>query len=175
MPVKNLTALAAFRYTHEEKDSFATFLDTNTTANVAPFSPPTRKAVFIRIPNPTPREGDSSDEFDNLAETFELRYNGIENWALLCPGRLDRRIGQRQRARNRRPERPGNAEQGHGAVRAKIHSGINWYPMAGLNFATQYYHKSADYDNDFKNDCLSPPPSRGGAKPATASPGMGHR
>ncbi len=35
--------------------------------------------------------------------------------------------------------------------------GINWYPLAGLNFATQYYHKSADYENNFKTDFLTPP------------------
>jgi hypothetical protein len=54
MPVKNLTALAAFRYTHEEKTAPPLFLDTNTTANTAPFSPSNPQGGFHRIPNSTP-------------------------------------------------------------------------------------------------------------------------
>jgi hypothetical protein len=35
--------------------------------------------------------------------------------------------------------------------------GVNWYPLMGLNFAGQYYHKNSDYDNDFNSELAAPP------------------
>jgi hypothetical protein len=35
--------------------------------------------------------------------------------------------------------------------------GANWYPSAGVNVAGQYYHKSSDYDNDFRSELATAP------------------
>lgn len=157
IPVKNLTALAAFRYTHEETDSSATFLDTNTTANTAPFSPTNPQGGFHQITNPTPRAGDTSNEFDNLAETFELRYTGIDNWVFYARGDWEEEDGN-----VKEHELVGTADQGMlnkdtNLFSQKYTVGVNWYPLMELNFAGQYYHKSLDYDNDFKSELASPP------------------
>ncbi|MFZ1221238.1 MAG: hypothetical protein WAO00_18255 [Chthoniobacterales bacterium] len=157
IPVKNLTALAAFRYTHEEKDSSATFLDSNTTANVAPFSPTNPQGGFHRAPIPTPRAGDTSDEFDNVAETFELRYNGVENWLFYARGDWTEEWGNVKEHEVSGANDQGMLNKDTELFGQKYTVGINWYPLAELNFATQYYHKSADYDNDFKTDLLAPP------------------
>jgi hypothetical protein len=157
MPVKNLTALAAFRYTHEEKETVATFLDTNTTGNTAPFSPANPQGGFHRAPIPTPREGDSSDEFDNVAETFELRFTGVENWLFYARGDWTEEWGNVKEHEISGVNDQGMLNKDTELFGEKYTVGINWYPLAELNFATQYYHKSADYDNDFKTDLAAPP------------------
>ncbi len=157
IPVKDLTAIAGFRYTHEEKESFATFLDTNTTGNTAPFSPTNPKGGFHSLPNPSPEEGDSSDVFDNIAETFEVRYNGIENWAFYVRGDWTEESGNIKEHEISDTDDLGRLNKDTDLFAQKYSVGINWYPMAGLNFATQYYHKNADYENDFKTDFLAPP------------------
>ncbi|MEY2504371.1 MAG: hypothetical protein QOG27_651 [Verrucomicrobiota bacterium] len=157
MPVKNITVLAAFRYTHEEKETFATFLDTNTTANVAPFSPTNPQGGFHRLPNPTPREGDSADEFDNVAETFELRYNGVENWVFYARGDWTEESGNIKEHEVAGANDQGMLNKDTELFGQKYTVGMNWYPLVQLNFATEYYHKNADYDNDFKTDLLAPP------------------
>ena len=154
-PVKHLTAIAGFRYTHEEKDAFSTFLDTNTTANVAPFTPANPQGGFHQIPNPTPRAWRQLRRIQCRRDLRTALQKVVEN-GLLCPGRLDGRMGQRERARGRRAERPRHAQQRHELFAQKDTAGINWYPMAGLNFATQYYQET-QYDNDFKTDLAAPP------------------
>jgi hypothetical protein len=156
-PVKNLTAIGGFRYTHEEKDAFSTFLDTNTTGNTAPFSPTNPQGGFHQTTNPTPTAGDSADEFDNLAQTFELRYKGLENWVFYARGDWTEESGNVKEHEVSGPNDHGMLNKDTELFAQKYTVGINWYPIAGLNFATQYYHKSAEYDNDFKTDLLAPP------------------
>ena len=157
VPVKNLTATAGFRYTHQEQDAFDTFLDTNTTGNTAPFSPTNPQGGFHLIPNPTPRSGDSHDEFDNVAESFELRYNGIENWVFYARGDWTEEWGTIKEHEVAGGQDEGMENKDTELFVQKYTAGINWYPLAVLNFATQYYHKSADYDNTFHSELAIPP------------------
>ncbi|MFL6588982.1 MAG: hypothetical protein ACJ8M4_02285 [Chthoniobacterales bacterium] len=157
IPVKNLTALAGFRYTHQEKDTFDTFFDTNTTGNVAPFSPTNPQGGFHQIANPTPREGDSNNEFDNVAETFELRFTGLDHWTFYLRGDWNEEWGN-----IKEHEVAGGADEGTEnkdteLFYQKYTVGINWYPLAELNFAAQYYYKNADYENAFISELLVPP------------------
>jgi hypothetical protein len=149
IPVKNLTALVGFRYTHQEKDTFATFLDTNTTANVAPFSPANPSGGFHNIPNPTPRAGDSSNEFDNVAETFELRYAGIDHWTFYVRGDWNEEWGNIHEHEVSATRDLGTENKDTELFYQKYIVGINWYPLPELNLAAQYYYKNADYKNDF--------------------------
>jgi hypothetical protein len=157
LPVKNLTALAAFRYTHEEKDSSASFLDTNTTANVAPFTATNPRGGFHLITNPIPRAGDSSDEFDNVAETFELRYTGIDHWVFYARGDWEEEWGDVHEHEVAGIQDEGMLNKDTEMFSQKYTAGVNWYPLAELNFAGQYYHKSIDYDNAFKSELAVPP------------------
>jgi hypothetical protein len=157
LPVKNLTVLAAFGYTHEEKDSSSTFLDTNTTANVAPFTDTNPRGGFHLIPNPIPRSGDTSDEFDNAAETFEVRYTGIDNWVFYARGDWEEESGNVREHEVNGATDEGMLNKDTDMFSQKYTVGVNWYPLAELNFSGQYFHKSIDYDNDFKSELAIPP------------------
>jgi hypothetical protein len=156
IPVKNLTALAAFRYTHEEKDSSATFLDTNTAANVAPFTATNPRNGFHLIA-PLARSGDTSDEFDNVAETFELRYTGVDNWVFYARGDWEEEWGDVSEHEVNGVTDEGRMNKDTEMFAQKYTAGVNWYPMSDLNFAGQYFHKSIDYDNDFKSELFVAP------------------
>ena len=159
MPVKKLTALAAFRYTHEEKDSSATFLDTNTAANVAPFTNANPRGGFHLIPNPIPRSGDTSDEFDNAAETFELRYTGLDNWVFYARGDWEEEWGNVKEHEVNGPTDEGMLNKDTEKSSQKYTVGVNWYPLSELNFSGQYFHRNIDYDNNFKSElAVSPVP-----------------
>jgi hypothetical protein len=149
IPVKNLTTLVGFRYTHQEKDTSAMFLDTNTTANVAPFSPTNPSGGFHNITNPTPRAGDSSNEFDNVAETFEVRYNGLDRWAFYVRGDWNEEWGNIHEHEISAGGDLGSENKDTDLFYQKYIVGLNWYPLAELNLAAQYYYKNADYKNDF--------------------------
>jgi hypothetical protein len=152
LPVKNLTALAAFRYTHEDMDSLATFLDTNTTANTPPFTPANPAGGFHRAPIPTMRAADTSNEFNNFAETLELRYTGIANWVFYARGDWEEETGTVHEHEVVGPTDQGALNKDTDLIAQKYTAGANWYPMATLNLAGQYYHKSADYNNDFNSE-----------------------
>lgn len=156
LPVKNLTLLAAFRYTHENKDSFATFLDTNTAANTAPFTATNPSGGFHQI-TPVPRSGDTSDEYDNLAETFEVRYAGIDNWLFYARGDWEEENGNVKEHEVNNLIDQGMLNKDTDLFSQKYTVGVNWYPGSGLNVAGQYFHKSSDYNNDFKTELASPP------------------
>ncbi|HKP04291.1 MAG TPA: hypothetical protein VJU77_13140 [Chthoniobacterales bacterium] len=157
IPIKNLSLLAGFRYTHQDKDMFATFLDTNTTANVAPFSPTNPMGGFHNIPNPTPRESDSTNEFDNLGETFEMRYTGLDNWAFYLRGDWNEEWGNIHEHEASNGVDGGIENKDTELFYQKYIIGLNWYPLAELNFAAQYYHKNTDYENTFLSEGGLPP------------------
>jgi hypothetical protein len=156
LPLKKLTVLAAFRYTHEEKDSAATFLDSNTAANVAPFTATNPAGGFHQI-TPVPRSGDTSDEFDNLAETFEVRYAGIDNWLFYARGDWEEETGNVREHEVNGPTDQGMLNKDTDLFVQKYTVGVNWYPTSGLNVAGQYFHKSMDYDNNFKSELATAP------------------
>ncbi|PYI91751.1 MAG: hypothetical protein DME97_12725 [Verrucomicrobia bacterium] len=156
LPVKQLTVLTAFRYTHENKDSAATFLDTNTAANVAPFTATNPSGGFHLI-TPVVRAGDSSDRYDNLAETFEIRYAGIDNWLFYVRGDWTEENGNVKEHEIVGPTDQGMLNKDTDVFSQKYTVGVNWYPTPGLNAAGQYFHKSLDYDNDFKCELATAP------------------
>ena len=157
MPAKNLTLLTAFRYTHEEKDSAATFLDTNTTANVAPFTPTNPMGGFHRVPDPVPRAADTSDSYDNFAETLELRYAGIVNWLFYARGDWEEEDGNVREHEISGPNDQGSLNKDTELFSQKYTLGVNWYPSVMLNVAGQYYHKNIEYDNDFNSELAVAP------------------
>ena len=92
MPLKNLTVLTAFRYTLEDKESESTFLDTNPTPNVPPFTPGNPAGGFQQS-DPVMTSSDSSQTFDKFAERLELRYTGIANWLFYAEGEWEEEYG----------------------------------------------------------------------------------
>ncbi len=156
MPMKSLSVLAAFRYTHENTDSASVFLDTSTAANTAPFTPTNPRGGFHRT-TPVPRSADTSVEFDNLAETFEIRYTGLNNFLFYARGDWEEEDGNVFEHEVVNGVSQGQLNKDTNYFMQKYSAGFNWYPCAGANLAFQYYHRSQDYDNDFISELLSPP------------------
>jgi hypothetical protein len=154
IPFKDLEALVGFRYTHESIDTSSTFLD----ANTATSPPPTHYTPAI------PKSADSSENTDEIAERFELRYKHIQDWLFYAEAELEQAWG------DVREHEFGGALVGgvptgfdQGAMTKDTHffdqkytAGATWYPMARLNLAAQYYYKEADYDNDFHSELATP-------------------
>jgi hypothetical protein len=157
LPAKKLTVLAAFRYTREDKDSASTFLDSNTAANVAPFTATNPRGGFHEIA-PVLRSGDTADAFNNFAETLELRYAGIDNWLFYVRGDWEEEDGNvHEHIVAAGPVDQGSMNKDTNLLTQKYTVGANWYPMTNLNVASQYYHKSSDYDNHFKSELATAP------------------
>jgi hypothetical protein len=164
MPLKNLSVLTAFRYTHEDKESDSSFLDTNTAANTAPFTPTNPRGGFHLV-TPIPRSADTFDRLNNLAERLELRYTGIANWLFYAEGEWEEEFGdvhEHEVSGVLVGGVPVSSDQGAMnkdtyLLGQKYTVGAIWYPMTRLNLAAQYYHKIADYDNDFHSELATPP------------------
>ena len=150
LPAKHLTVLTAFRYTHEDKDSASTFLDTNTVANVPP-------PGFHRSPVQVPRSADTAEEFNNFAETLEARYTGITNWVFYVRGDWEEESGNVHEHEVVGVTDQGSLNKDTNLLSQKYTAGANWYPMAMLNLSGQYYHKIAEYDNHFNSELATPP------------------
>lgn len=157
MPAKKLTLLTAFRYTREDKNSASSFLDTNTAANTAPFTPTNPAGGFHRI-TPVLRSGDTSEGFNNFAETLEARYAGIDNWVFYARGDWEEENGNvHEHIVTPGPVDQGSMNKDTDLLTQKYTVGVNWYPMMTLNVSGQYYHKSADYDNHFNSELATAP------------------
>jgi hypothetical protein len=156
LPAKQLTVLTAFRYTREDKDSAATFLDTNTAANVAPFTSTNPRGGFHLI-SPVMRAADTADAFNNFAETLEVRYAGITNWLFYVRGEWEEEFGSVHEHEVVGATDQGALNKDTDLLSQKYTVGANWYPMMTLNLAGQYYHKIADYDNHFNSELATPP------------------
>jgi hypothetical protein len=144
MPLKDLTVLTAFRYTHENQNTDATFISTTVPgaglpAALEPFS------------------AETSQELDNFAESLELRYTGIENWVFYFEGEWEQESGDISQHEVEGGEDQGRLREDTNLNGQKYTAGVNWYPAARLAISGQSYYKRADYDNDFHSDLNSPP------------------
>src|SRR5450432_1168900 len=134
LPMKNLTVLTAFRYTAENKQSNAVYLDTT-----------------LRTIPPIPTSVDSFENINTFAQTLEVRYAGINNWLLYAAGDWQEQYGDI----HENDVAAGEALPGIknlDLLWQKYKAGFNWYPTARLNFSAQYYHKILQYDNQSSAD-----------------------
>jgi hypothetical protein len=156
MPVKDLTVLTAFRYTHQDKEADSIFLDTSTAANTAPFTPTNPKGGFHAVKIGLNSEN-TSESFDNYAQRLELRYAGIKNWLFYTEGEWEEECGNVHEHEVVGPTNQGSMNKDTSQLWQKYTAGANWYPTDRLNLSAQYYYKVAEYDNDFLSDVASPP------------------
>ena len=153
MPLKDLTILTAFRYTHDDRESNSTFLATDSTPNVPPFTPSNPQGGAHPI-TPEPVAASASTDYDRFGERLELRYTGIANWLFYTEGDWEEEFG------NRLEHQEGGEDAGFELLNLnedtsflgqKYIVGANWYPMMRLNLSAQYYHKIASYNNDINS------------------------
>ncbi len=135
-PTKNLSVIGAFRYTHEFAEADAVFLDYNTTANTAPFSPTNPQNGFHVTP-PTITSRSSQAEFDKFAETFEVRYDGLTNVLFYARADWQEEDGSIHENEVADVNDQGLLDKNASLFGQKYSVGANWYPLPYLNFATQ--------------------------------------
>lgn len=135
LPAKDFTVLTAFRFTNEQKDSDSVFLETST-----------RTAPLI------PMSASSFESFNKFAETLELRYAGIADWLFYGRGEWEEESGDIHESIAEIGTPALTGIKNVDLLRQKYTTGFNWYPLARLNFATQYYHKILRYDNSSDAD-----------------------
>lgn len=137
MPLKDLSILTAFRYTHENQDTNSTYLALEPVANVPP--------PGFRFGTPFPVSGERTSDYDRFAERLEVRYSGINDWAFFVAGEWEQEWGSVFEFQEEEEE-PLDKDTDFGGQ--KYTAGVNWYPTPRLNVGARYYHKIASYDND---------------------------
>jgi hypothetical protein len=139
MPMKDLTFLSGFRYTHEDQESNAMFIGTTVSKTGGP-------AAF------EPTYADTSQDFNNYAERFEARYTGIDNWLFWAEGEWTEECGTVYEHSIVDGSIDALLNKDTDLLGQKYTAGANWYAMPNLSFSGQYYYQAAAYDNNFKTD-----------------------
>ena len=139
------TLLTAFRYTRQDNDSASSFLDSNTAANTAPFTP-TNPAHGFHYGPPELGFGARLADYDLFAQRLELRYTGIKDWVFYAEGEWEEEYGQVNENQNIDEDVP--LDKNTDSLGQKYTIGANWYPMMRLNLSGQYYHQIASYHDD---------------------------
>jgi hypothetical protein len=139
MPMKDVTLLSGFRYTHEAEDSWSSFLSTNTNSSK------------VLLP-PVLESADTSQDFNNYAERFEARYTGIENWLFWAEGEWTEENGTVHEHAVSGGSDEGMLNKDTSLLGQKYTIGANWYATPTMSLSSQYYYQAAEYDNDIKTD-----------------------
>ena len=145
MPVENLAIVSGFRYTHENNDSDSTFLAEEPVPNTPPFTPLNPEGGFHFGP-PVPVQGARNSDNNLLAERLEMRYTGIKDWLFYFQGEWEEEWGHVDEFQSFDEEIP--LDKNTNALGQKYSIGATWYPTMRLNFAGQYFHRIASYDED---------------------------
>jgi hypothetical protein len=149
MPLKDLTVLTAFRYTHDNRESESTFLATDAVPNVPPFTPNNPQGGAHPI-TPVPIAANASTDYNRFGERLELRYTGIANWLFYAAGDWEEEFGNRIEHQTESEEAGFellDVNEDTSLLAQKYVAGVNWYPMMRLNLSAQYFHKIASYDD----------------------------
>ena len=150
MPLKDLTILTAFRYTHDDRESDSTFLATDAVPNVPPFTPSNPEGGAHPI-TPVPVAANASVDYNRFGQRLEMRYDGLANWLFYVAGEWEEEFGTRLEHESEAEEAGFEllgVNEDTSLLCQKYVTGVNWYPMMRLNLSAQYYHKIASYDND---------------------------
>jgi len=150
MPLKDLTILTAFRYTHDDRESDSTFLATDAVSNVPPFTPSNPQGGAHPI-TPVPVAANASVDYNRFGQRLEMRYDGLASWLFYAAGEWEEEFGTRLEHQSEAEEAGFellDVNEDTSLLCQKYVTGVNWYPMMRLNLSAQYYHKIASYDND---------------------------
>ena len=98
---------------------------------------------------------DSSVTLNNIAEGLDIRYTGIKDWVFYAAGEWS------QANENRTTSTPSKSIQtatdlnfngDNYNLTQKYSLGANWYPLAQLNFALQYYVQTQNINQSIASD-----------------------
>lgn len=109
---------------------------------------------------PDATSGWNDRDYLEVGESLEFRYTGLTNWVLYARGEWSEDNGRlrQQEIPLAAPEDSDLLDEDVDRFTQKYILGANWYPLARLNFAAQYYHKlrDANYENRLPG---GPPPA----------------
>jgi len=145
MPLENHAILSGFRSTHENNESDSTFLAEETVPNTPPFTPLNPAGGFHFGPS-IPVEGARNSDYNRFAQRLEMRYTGVKDWLFYFEGEWEEEYGQVDGFQSFDEEIP--LDKDTHALGQKYSIGATWYPTMRLNFAGQYFHRIASYDED---------------------------
>jgi hypothetical protein len=143
-PVENLTIVPALRFEHQDQRGMAELTET-IVGTTAPFN-----TTEEHLRNTSDRG------VTDVSEGLEIRYTGLTNWVFYTRGEWlqgEGDMSERQFELHEDLATPTAISRDTDSTRftQKYVAGANWYPLAGLNFAAQYYYKSREneYDHPF--------------------------
>ncbi len=150
-PCQHVTIVPALRIEHQDQVGVALFTETRVTNAASPV------ALQDVLNNRLRR-------FTDVTESLDVRYTGFTNWSLYARGEWLEGQGSLN-------ENEFDVEdEGVGPVLVqrstdserfvqKYTVGANWYPHRKMNFAAQYYYRSAqnDYDHLVDSTIYNPP------------------
>lgn len=184
MPIPDLSILAGFRFDKENTDSVSSDLETNiNTSALAYYNTLSKKKITSKSfkflqPTQQPFEDSSDHTLQKLAESLELRYTGIKDWAfytradfnednenvhevysstrlvpltILNPAKdITKIVIQVPTMDPANNPNPSSEDSFYNTRRLnqKYQIGFNWYALPGLSFAGQYFHRIDGFDYD---------------------------
>ena len=150
-PADNWVIIPAFRFEHNDMDSFTSAVETNVATN-GPLIVTTGDV-----------QAEAQRKFDTATESLEVRYTGIKKWSFYAKGEWTQEdLTQNERDFELEDELPflliGRDTDGNINVQKYV-LGTNWYPQSWLNLAAQYYKKiwENDYGHPFDTTSNAPP------------------
>ena len=127
LPAKDLTVLTAFRYTNEDTQSDSVFLKTTT-----------RTAPLV------PMAASSFENFNTVAETFELRYAGVADWLFYAKGDWEEQNGDIHESSGEIGAPPLSGIKNLDLLRQKYTVGFTWYPRRGSTWPGSIFTRLFD-------------------------------
>ncbi len=142
-PWDDLTLSFGLRPDRQEVDGTSDYLATNATGAL----------------DQTYMHGQHSDASVNIAENFETRYKGIQNWAFYARGDWKEENGTvTEDLRSTDVSALGAVASHYDSDQERFDQkyavGSNWYPLGSFNLGAQYYHQIRSASYVTRNDAL---------------------
>ncbi len=141
-PAEHLTIVPSLRFENQDQKGVSQFLETNVGTDAA--LTPSQEAL----------ENTSDRGILDVSEGLEVRYTGLTNWVLYARGEWLQGEGDVSERQTDLLEGRVDISRDTDSTRftQKYVVGANWYPMARMNLAAQYYYKTRENEYDHPLD-----------------------
>ena len=141
-PAENLTIVPSLRFENQDQKGVSQFLETNVGTDAA--LTPSQEAL----------ENTSDRGILDVSEGLEVRYTGLTNWVFYARGEWLQGEGDVSERQIDLLEGRVDISRDTDSTRftQKYVAGANWYPMARMNLAAQYYYKTRENEYDHPLD-----------------------
>jgi hypothetical protein len=153
-PTERFTIVPSLRIESQNQKGVTDFVDVEVASGAA------------RIVNAEEARNTRRRDFLDVAESIEARYTGITNWVFYARAQALEGSGALSETDKILEDTAFTIirETDSSRFTQKYSVGANWYPLKGLNFAGQYYHRIRENDHDHISDntpVTVPPPAQG--------------